>query len=183
MPDARHQDYPADLLARAAKIRLACFDVDGTLTDGRLHLDDSGGEAKSFHVRDGQGLALLRRCGITVAFVTARTGNVAERRGAELGAEVHVGIKDKRACVEEIRTRIGAAVEEVAFMGDDLADLTALASAGFAVAPSNAHPWIADRVHWRTQSRGGEGAARELCDLLLTAQGKVDALLAAGERP
>jgi 3-deoxy-D-manno-octulosonate 8-phosphate phosphatase (KDO 8-P phosphatase) len=181
-PAPHHRDYPADVLARAARIRLACFDVDGTLTDGRLHLDDAGGEAKSFHVQDGQGLALLRRCGIAVAFVTARTGNVAERRGAELGAEVHVGIKDKRACVEEIRARIGASAEEVAFMGDDLADLTALDAAGLAVAPANAHPWIADRVHWRTASRGGEGAARELCDLLLAAQDKIEALLATGQR-
>lgn len=183
MPNARHPDYPADVFARAAKIRLACFDVDGTLTDGRLHLDDNGGEAKSFHVQDGQGLALLRRCGIAVAFVTARAGNVAERRGAELGAEVHVGVKDKRACVDGIRARLGVSADEVAFMGDDLADLAALAAAGLAVAPANAHPWIAERVHWRTQARGGEGAARELCDLLLTAQGKVDALLDTDGHP
>lgn len=180
MPDARHPDYPADVFVRAAKIRLACFDVDGTLTDGRLHLDDAGGEGKSFHVHDGQGLALLRRAGIAIAFVTARAGNVAERRGAELGAEVHTCIKDKRACVDEIRARLGIAADEVAFMGDDVADLAALDAAGLSVAPANAHPWIAARVHWRTQARGGEGAARELCDLLLAAQGRVDALLSPG---
>ncbi len=172
--------YPEDVLARAAKIRLACFDVDGTLTDGRLFIDDSGRESKAFHVQDGQGLSLLRRSGIALAFVTARKGVVAERRGAELGAEVFIDVRDKRACVLELRERLGLAADEVAFMGDDYADLTVLATAGLAVAPANAHPWIADRVHWRTQARGGEGAARELCDLLLVAQGKVDALLAIG---
>jgi 3-deoxy-D-manno-octulosonate 8-phosphate phosphatase (KDO 8-P phosphatase) len=79
-----------------------------------------------------------------------------------------------------LRERLGLEADEVAFMGDDYADLTVLATAGLAVAPANAHPWINDRVHWRTQARGGEGAARELCDLLLVAQGKVDALLAIG---
>lgn len=173
--------YPAEILARAAKIRLACFDVDGTLTDGRLYLDDAGRESKAFHVHDGLGLSLLRKSGVAIAFITARAGNVAERRGAELGVEVFVGVRDKRACVEEIREKLGIAADEVAFMGDDLADLTALAGAGLAVAPANAHAWIADRAHWRTTARGGEGAARELCDLLLTAQGKVDALLSAGD--
>lgn len=169
--------YPDDLLARAAKIRLACFDVDGTLTDGRLYVADDGTESKAFHVHDGLGLSLLRRSGIAIAFVTARAGKVAERRGAELGAQVFVSVKDKRACVEALRATLGIAADEVAFMGDDLADLTALDAAGLSVAPANAHPWIADRVHWRTAARGGEGAARELCDLLLIARGKLDAIL------
>ncbi|CAN5609349.1 HAD hydrolase family protein [soil metagenome] len=187
MPDPRTPhaagggDYPADLLTRAARIRLACFDVDGTLTDGRLHLDDAGGESKSFHVHDGQGIALLRRAGIAIAFVTARRGNVAERRGAELGAEVFTAVQDKRACVEGLCSRLGFTRDEVAFMGDDLADLAALDAAGLSVAPANAHPWITGRVHWRTTARGGEGAARELCDLLLTAQGQVEALLSVEE--
>lgn len=171
--------YPADILARAARIRLVCFDVDGTLTDGRLEIDDAGHEAKGFHVHDGQGIALLRRSGIAVAFVTARMGNVAQRRGAELDAEVFIGIKDKRACVDSLCARLGVAADEVAFMGDDLADLGALESAGLSVAPANAHAWIADRVHWRTAARGGEGAARELCDLVLTAQDRVEGLLRA----
>lgn len=170
--------YPDDLLARAAKIRLACFDVDGTLTDGRLYVNDAGHEAKAFHVHDGLGLSLLRRSGVAIAFITARAGKVAERRGAELGAQVFVGVKDKRACVEGLCAAMGIAADEVAFMGDDLADLTALDAAGLSVAPANAHPSIVDRVHWRTIARGGEGAARELCDLLLIATGKLDAILA-----
>ena len=178
MPYSHISDYPADILARAAKIRLACFDVDGTLTDGRLLFDDAGRELKAFHIHDGQGLALLRRVGIAVAFVTARPGAIAERRAAELGADAYANVKDKLGCVREIAQRQGIELDAVAFMGDDLADLVILRACGLAVAPANAHTWIRERVHWRTNLRGGEGAARELCDLLLAAQGHAEGLLA-----
>ncbi|MDH5824003.1 HAD hydrolase family protein [Luteimonas sp. RD2P54] len=176
-------DYPDDLLARAARIRLACFDVDGTLTDGRLLFDADGREMKAFHVHDGQGLALLRRAGIAVALVTARASPAVERRAAELGAEAHCAVGDKLARLDEIRARLGLGREEVAFMGDDLPDLAPMRAAGLAVAPANAHAWTAAHAHWRTAARGGEGAARELCDLLLAAQGRIDALLAAEPAP
>ncbi|MEP6633869.1 MAG: HAD hydrolase family protein [Luteimonas sp.] len=178
MPYSRLNDYPADVLARAAKVRLACFDVDGTLTDGRLLFDGEGRESKSFHVHDGYGLVLLRKAGIAVAMITARDSAVARKRGAELGMEVHTAVADKLACVNEIRARLGIALDEVAFMGDDLPDLTAMRAVGFSVAPANAHAWTRERVHWRTVARGGEGAAREFCDLILSAQGRVEAILA-----
>lgn len=178
MPYSHTSDYPADILARAAQVRLACFDVDGTLTDGRLLFDDAGRELKAFHIHDGQGLALLRQAGIAVAFVTARPGAIAARRAAELGADAYADIKDKLGCVRAIAARQGVGLEAVAFMGDDLADLGILRACGLAVAPANAHPWIRERVHWRTNARGGQGAARELCDLLLAAQGHAEALLA-----
>ncbi|MEO6264353.1 MAG: HAD hydrolase family protein [Luteimonas sp.] len=170
-------DYPADILARAAKVRLACFDVDGTLTDGRLFFDSEGRELKAFHVHDGQGLALLKHAGIAVAFVTARASTIVEQRAAELGVEACTRVGDKLACVRGIADRLGIGLEAVAFMGDDLADLAVLQAAGFAVAPANAHAWVRERVHWRTVARGGEGAARELCDLLLAAQGQAGAML------
>jgi 3-deoxy-D-manno-octulosonate 8-phosphate phosphatase (KDO 8-P phosphatase) len=177
----RHLDHlhglAPGLLARAARVRLACFDVDGTLTDGRLGLDSEGRETKSFHVRDGQGLALLRRAGIATAFVTARGGEAAARRAAELGAEACIAVDDKLACVRGLAERLGVGLDAVAFMGDDLADLAVLRAVGLAAAPADAHPWIAARVHWRTTARGGEGAARELCDLVLGAQDRLDALL------
>lgn len=167
------------LRARAARVRLACFDVDGTLTDGRLWLDAEGRETKAFHIHDGMGLRLLEEHGVRVALVTARHSAVAEARGRELRlAEVHVGVKDKRALLESLCARHGLSTAEAAMMGDDLVDLGAMAIAGLAVAPSNAHPWVAERVHWRTRAAGGEGAARELCDLILAAQGKADAVLA-----
>lgn len=172
--------HPANLLARAARIRLACFDVDGTLTDGRLFFDSDGRELKAFHVLDGQGLVLLRKAGIAVALITARDSAVAERRGAELGVETHVGVADKLACVDALRARLGIAADEVAYMGDDLPDRAPMRAAGLAVAPANAHAWTREVAHWQTALPGGEGAARELCDLLLTAQGHVEALLAQG---
>ena len=166
---------PADVRARAAAVRIACFDVDGTLTDGRIVLDDQGRESKHFHVRDGQGLALLRRAGLEVAFVTARPGAVAARRAAELGVQCHAEIGDKRAFVQALAQRHGLAMDAVAFMGDDLADLAVMRAAGFAAAPADAHPWILQHAHWRSTLAAGAGAARELCDLLLAAQGRLEA--------
>jgi 3-deoxy-D-manno-octulosonate 8-phosphate phosphatase (KDO 8-P phosphatase) len=171
-------DYPADIRERAARVRLACFDVDGTLTDGRLFFDSEGRELKAFHVHDGQGLVLLRKSGIAVAFVTARASAVAEQRGKDLGiVEVHTAVADKLACVRDIAARLGIGMEAVAFMGDDLPDLRVMQQVGFSVAPANAHRWVGERVHWRTGLRAGHGAAREFCDLLLAAQGHAEALL------
>ena len=169
---------PADVRERAMRIRLLCLDVDGTLTDGRLYMDDAGRETKAFHVRDGQGIALLRRMGIGVAFVTARAGAIAARRAAELGAESHAEVADKRAFVETLAGRHGVAMDAVAFMGDDLADLRVMRAAGLSAAPADAHPWILAHAHWRSRNEGGRGAVRELCDLLLAAQGRVEGLLA-----
>jgi len=173
-----HADaIPAELLARADRIRLACFDVDGTLTDGRLYFDAEGREMKAFHVLDGQGLVLLRKSGIEVALVTARDSAAAAHRARDLGVRAQIGIGDKRACVEALAADLGITLGQVAFMGDDLPDIAVMRAVGFAVVPANAHAWTREHAHWCTQARGGEGAARELCDLLLTAQGRLEALL------
>ena len=114
MPGDPLGTHPADVRDRAARVRLACFDVDGTLTDGRLMFDTDGRETKSFHVHDGLGLVLLRKAGIEVAFITARVSTIAERRAAELGlTEVHTGVADKLARVGEIATRLGIGMDEV----------------------------------------------------------------------
>jgi len=178
-----NQVAPADLLERAAKIRLACFDVDGTLTDGRLWFDADGRESKAFSVVDGQGLSLLRKSGIEVAFVTARNSAASAHRARDLGVRSHVGVGDKFACVEGLANELGIGLDQVAFMGDDLPDIRIMRAVGLAVAPAGAHAWTRERAHWCTAARGGEGAARELCDLLLSAQGHVDALLAAVDAP
>jgi len=167
--------YPEHLLARAARVRLACFDVDGTLTDGRLYFDPDGREIKAFHAIDGLGLVLLRKAGVQVAFITARTSQVALNRARELGVTGFDGVHDKLACVDELCRELQIEREQVAFMGDDLPDLTALRAVGLAVIPANAHPWVSGACHWQTRARGGEGAARELCDLLLTAHGQLPA--------
>ena len=182
MPYSHLNDYPADIRERAARIKLACFDVDGTLTDGRLFFDSEGRELKAFHVHDGQGLVLLRKAGIAVAFVTARASTIAEHRAAELGLEAHTAVADKFACVTAIAARLGIGLEAVAFMGDDLPDLRVMQQVGLSIAPSNAHAWVRERVHWRTSARAGHGAAREFCDLLLAAQGHAEALLADTSR-
>ncbi|GGA08294.1 KdsC family phosphatase [Dyella caseinilytica] len=169
-------NLPADLLARAAKIRLAAFDVDGTLTDGRLWYSESGHETKVFHVHDGLGLKRLQANGIHVAIISARISHPLALRAEELDiAHVYQGQNDKRECLRQILEALNLRPEEVAFVGDDLPDLPAMANCGLAVAVANAHPWVVERAHWQTQLGGGMGAVREVCDLILHAQGKTAA--------
>lgn len=176
--------YPADVLARAARIRLIAFDVDGTLTDGRLLYGNDGELAKHFHVQDGMGITLLRHAGIATALITARNSPLVARRGEELRIEhVHIGQRRKLETLRAIAAGIGIGMEAVAFMGDDLPDLASLRGCGLAIVPANAHPWVRDAAHWTTPRAGGEGAARDACDLLLHAQGRVAAILEHGEHP
>jgi len=169
-------DLPADVLDRAARIRLAVFDVDGTLTDGRLWYAEDGHETKVFHVHDGLGLKQLQANGVLVALITARISHPVALRAEELDiAHVYQGQSDKRACLLELLDALHLAPEQVAFIGDDLPDLPPMRIAGLAVAVANAHPWVAEQAHWQTSKSGGLGAAREVCDLLLHAQGKSDA--------
>jgi 3-deoxy-D-manno-octulosonate 8-phosphate phosphatase (KDO 8-P phosphatase) len=166
-------DLPAELLARAAKIRLAAFDVDGTLTDGRLWYSESGHETKVFHVHDGLGLKRLQTHGIQVAIVSARISHPVALRAEELNiAHVYQGQSDKRECLRQMLEALQLSPEEAAFIGDDLPDLPAMQLAGLAIAVANAHPWVAQRAHWQTRLGGGMGAVREVCDLILHAQGK-----------
>jgi 3-deoxy-D-manno-octulosonate 8-phosphate phosphatase (KDO 8-P phosphatase) len=165
-------DLPDALLARAAAVRLVAFDVDGTLTDGRLHYGEDGYETKVFHVHDGLGLQRLQARGAAVAIVSARISHPVALRAEELGiAHIYQGHGDKRACLRELLDALGLAPAQAAFVGDDLPDLAAMRLAGLAVAVANAHPWVAEAAHWQTRLRGGEGAAREVCDLILHAQG------------
>lgn len=168
---------PAELHDRARAIRVVCFDVDGTLTDGRLVFDSEGRELKAFHVHDGQGLVLLRRAGLAVALVTARESTIAERRAVELGVEACTGVGDKLACVEGIARAHGVAMDQVAFMGDDLPDLKVMFHAGVSACPADAHPCVRTQARWHSAFDGGRGAAREFCDFLLQAQGRLDPVL------
>jgi 3-deoxy-D-manno-octulosonate 8-phosphate phosphatase (KDO 8-P phosphatase) len=169
-------DFPADLLARAARIRLAVFDVDGTLTDGRLWYSEDGHETKVFHVHDGLGLKQLQANGVQVAIISARISHPVALRAEELDiAHVYQGQNDKRACLLELLDALKLQPDQVAFVGDDLPDLPPMHIAGLAVAVGNAHAWVAEQAHWQTSHNGGMGAAREVCDLILLAQGKADA--------
>jgi 3-deoxy-D-manno-octulosonate 8-phosphate phosphatase (KDO 8-P phosphatase) len=158
---------------RAKKIRLLLLDVDGVLTDGRIIIDDRGVETKQFHVRDGQGIALLLRAGIEVGFISARASAAVRRRAKELGVRlVRQGVRDKLQAYNEIKREHGLRDEEIAYVGDDLVDWPLLRRVGLAVCVGDAWRELQPRVHWMTQAFGGAGAVREVSDLLLKAQGK-----------
>lgn len=172
-------EIPAEVRARAARVRLACFDVDGVMTDGGLYYSDAGQEAKRFHVLDGLGLKMLLAAGVEVAVITARDTPAVKQRMHDLGiTRVHVGVSDKRACMQGIADALDIALDEVLHVGDDLPDLGLMSAVGFAVTVANAHPVVAARAHWRTTKRGGEGAVREVCELVLAARGQYEDALA-----
>jgi 3-deoxy-D-manno-octulosonate 8-phosphate phosphatase (KDO 8-P phosphatase) len=171
-----YTNLPSDLLVRAAKIRLAVFDVDGTLTDGRLWYGEDGRETKVFHVHDGLGLKQLQANGVEVAIITARISHPVALRAQELDiAHLYQGHTDKRACLQELLDALKLTPDQAAFTGDDLPDLAPMRIAGLAVAVADAHPWVVEQAHWQTHRGGGRGAAREVCDLILHAQHKSDA--------
>jgi 3-deoxy-D-manno-octulosonate 8-phosphate phosphatase (KDO 8-P phosphatase) len=153
---------------RARRARLVCFDVDGVFTDGRLYLGDDGAEYKCFHVRDGHGVKELIRAGLTVAVISGRRSAAVERRMAELGVERLVqGCDDKGPALESLMAELGVAAGDVACVGDDLPDLPMLSLAGLALTVADAHPDVIAAADHVTRARGGAGAVREICDLLL----------------
>jgi 3-deoxy-D-manno-octulosonate 8-phosphate phosphatase (KDO 8-P phosphatase) len=165
--------------ARAAAIRLAVFDVDGVLTDGGLLLGPAGEEYKVFHVHDGLGLVMLRESGFKVAVISSRSAPVVAERMAALGIEhVFQGRDDKRAVLLELAERLGVEPADVAYVGDDLADLPAMAAAGLPIAVADAHPRVRERAQWVTRKPGGRGAVREVCEMLLEAQQLLEARIA-----
>jgi 3-deoxy-D-manno-octulosonate 8-phosphate phosphatase (KDO 8-P phosphatase) len=172
-----------ELQARAKSIRLVCFDVDGTLTDGRLYFDSEGRESKAFHVHDGQGLRLLEDNGIAVAIITARDSASAKARAKDLRlSHVFIGVKDKAACLRSLCEQLNITPKQVAYMGDDIPDLPAMKLCALACIPSNAHAWMFDHADWVIPKNAGEGAARMLCDLILEAQNLVPAIVQSGAR-
>lgn len=166
-----------DILKKAATLRLAVFDVDGVLTDGRLILGNNGNEYKSFHVHDGLGLVLLKRAGLLVAVISARKSEIVSKRMATLGIEyVYQGEDDKLEALLGLMRELKVQREETAFVGDDLIDLPAMTAAGLSIAVGNAHPFVRDHADWVTQGHGGHGAVREVCELLLEARGQLEAI-------
>ncbi len=159
-------------------LKAAIFDVDGVLTDGRLYISERGETVKAFHALDGHGLKLLKQGGIEPLVITGRDSPAVRRRVADLGL-VHAlyGVHDKAAAAERVLAGLGLGWHEVAAIGDDWPDLPLLMRAAFACAPANAHAEVQAVAHHVTAARGGEGAAREFCDLLLMAAGRYAALL------
>lgn len=168
-----------DAEARAAAVRLMIFDVDGVLTDGSLHYSADGEQVKTFNVLDGHGIKLLQQSGVAVAIISARESAMVARRAADLSiAHLYQGVHDKRAALDSLLKRLGIGLAACGFIGDDVMDLPILLAAGFAASVPNGHAEVRTRVHYVTQAAGGRGAAREICDFILRAQGNYEAALA-----
>ena len=164
---------------RAARVKLMFFDVDGVLTDGSLHYGAEGEALKTFNVYDGLGIKLLQESGVQTAIISARISPQVARRAADLGIGfVHQGGHDKLTPFRALLAQQNLTEEQVAFIGDDVVDIPILSRVGLALAVANARPEVLARVHHVTQNRGGHGAVREACELVLRAQGSYDRVMA-----
>jgi len=169
-----------DVYARARSVRLAIFDVDGVLTEGVLYYGDSGAETKAFDVRDGHGLKMLQASGVETAIITSRRSPALEIRARDLGIELlYQGVRDKLAACRELLRRVGLEAPQAAYIGDDILDLPVLRYCGLAATVPEAPAMVKRHVHYVTCARGGRGAVRELCEIIMHAQGTLGAQLHA----
>ena len=156
---------------RLAGIRLAAFDIDGVFTDGRLYLSDDGIESKAFHTQDGFGIRRLLDAGVEVAVISGRKSGAVERRMQELGVR-HVvqGCRDKVGALDRLAAELGLTAADCAYAGDDEPDLPLLRHVGYSIAVANAVQTVRDACDYTTRARGGFGAVREVCELILAAR-------------
>lgn len=165
----------AELKQRMQHIRLAVFDVDGVLTDGRLYFLADGSEFKSFNTLDGQGIKMLQRSGVDTAIITGRRSSVVELRAKNLGiSHLYQGREDKLTALDELLSTVKLSYEQVAYLGDDLPDLAVIRRVAFGAAVANAEPFIKAHADYITLAKGGEGAAREFCQAIMEAQGSLE---------
>ncbi|MBI4196052.1 MAG: phenylphosphate carboxylase subunit delta [Betaproteobacteria bacterium] len=168
-----------DIYDRARRVRLAVFDVDGVLTDGALYYTDAGTELKAFNVRDGHGMKMLRASRVQLAIITSRTSRAVALRVQDLGIELlHQGAGDKHAAFRDLLARCRLDAASASYMGDDVVDLPVLRRCGLAVSVPDAPAAVRRDAHYVTRARGGHGAVRELCELIMHAQGTFEAQLA-----
>jgi 3-deoxy-D-manno-octulosonate 8-phosphate phosphatase (KDO 8-P phosphatase) len=164
---------------RAKSVRLIAFDVDGVMTDGGLLLSDSGEETKCFNSLDGHGLKMLKASGVELAIITGRVSHCVALRAKNLGIpHLYQGVENKLAALRALLEKLALAPGQAAFMGDDVVDLPAMGLAGLALSVPDAPQIVRDRAHYVTLRAGGRGAVREVCELLMAAQGTLDAQLA-----
>lgn len=162
----------------AAGIKLVLFDVDGVLTNGQLFFDDNGTESKAFHSRDGLGINLLQQSGVQAGIITARTSNLVAHRARNLKiAHLVQGAVDKYPAYLELRDSLGLDDSQIAFVGDDVVDLPVMLQVGLAVTVPEAHPLVLEHAHWTTVQAGGYGAARDVCEMVMHAQGTYTAAM------
>ena len=167
-----------DILEKAKNIRVVIFDVDGVLTDGSLFMGDDGQEYKAFNSRDGHGMKMLQRNGVDIAIITGRTSNVVNHRIADLGIKhVYQGQLDKMVAYTHLIEALDLQSEQIAYVGDDVVDLPVMQQVGLAIAVQDAHPLVKKHAHWQTPSGGGRGAARDVCEMIMEAQGTLEAEL------
>jgi len=167
-----------EIRERAARVRLVVFDVDGVLTDGSLFIDADGREIKAFHSRDGHGMKMLQQSGVDIAIITGRTSDVVEHRMKSLGVKyVYQGQEEKLPAFLELMAKLNLEPEQAAYVGDDVVDLPVMCRVGLAVAVQDAHALVCQHAHWQTSEPGGRGAARAVCELIMAAQGSLDASL------
>jgi len=163
------------ILDRAASVKLVVFDIDGVMTDGDITFLGNGEESKTFNVHDGFGLTMLKEAGCNVAVISARSSKIVSRRMAELGIDcIYQGQTDKKAALCMILGDLNINSKNAAYVGDDLGDLPAMQHAGISIAVANAHPFVRKHADWVTEKPGGHGAVREICELILKAQDKLD---------
>lgn len=168
------------LLQRAKAVRLAIFDVDGVLTDGRLYFLADGSEFKTFNTLDGHGIKMLIASGVQTAIISGRSSPVVERRAANLGIQHLIqGREDKLLVLEQLLGELGLGYEEVAYLGDDLPDLPVIRRVGLGMAVASADAFVRQHAHGITSAAGGAGAAREFCELIMRAQGTLEQAQAA----
>ena len=163
----------AALKERASNIRMLVLDVDGVLTDGKLYFDHAGNEMKAFNTRDGMGMKALQRAGIEVAIITGRTSQAVAHRMDQLGIRhVYQGREDKLDAFLDLLEVTGLDAQQICFAGDDWIDLPVLLRVGLAVSVADAEERVKQQAHWITRRNGGDGAVREICNLILAAQEK-----------
>ena len=168
-----------EVMQRAARVKIMIFDVDGVLTDGSLTYDANGEITKTFFVLDGLGIQLLNRTGVRTAIISARRSPIVDRRASDLGiTHVFQGQHDKRLAFAELLEQTGVTAEECGYIGDDVIDLPLLTRVGFAVTVPSGHPEVQHRAHYVTKNAGGRGAVREVCDMVMRAQGTYEQALA-----
>jgi len=164
---------------RAKKIKVMIFDVDGVMTDGSLGLDDNGEEFKTFHSHDGLGLKMLKKTGIKIALMTGRTSNVVIKRAENIGAKhIYQGAEDKLLAFNALLSDMQVTAEECLMMGDDVVDLPPIRRCGLGIAVPHAMPLVKEYAHYVTTLQAGRGAVREICELVMKAQGTFDEQMA-----
>jgi 3-deoxy-D-manno-octulosonate 8-phosphate phosphatase (KDO 8-P phosphatase) len=163
-----------NLLIQLRQIKLLACDVDGVFSDGRIYMGQNGEELKAFHTRDGYGIKALQKIGMQVAIITGRKSNMVEQLMASLGVQhIYQGCEDKQPLLQAIQNKISVTISETAAIGDDMPDLGMFKVSQCNICVQDGYPILAAQAYYQTHTKGGFGAARELCDLILLSHGQL----------